>query len=417
MPPKRPAPARTNEGIFKQHRRKKLIIDGTHWNTAANRTIIDNAWNTFPVAQRPAEAARLRREYANLGPGQDFGDIGLPPGPGGGAGPGAGVQNQGQPAPGAPAPGAPAPPPTGGQAATGGQAGTGGQNAVAGGNQTAPATGTTTTDGHAVSAFASRAAWAQTDLTALPGRPLAAIATAPGDRDDDDSSNGSVSDKNSDIEDEKMMLEGDIDSDDDAVATARGEFAKTYRPEYMDKQWISVRTIGAGTFGVAQLWAARDNNRYITDRIAVKTSWTSADTWPDANLWYGNPRDVDARVPMEVKTMENLKGRRGGDKVVQALAWKVNDDRRLTHIIMNYCGVGDLEETLNRYVVKKLLIPEPFLWHVFDCLADACLLMKYGSTNREEKNDQWEQIVHKGAWARYPEHEPNTDRTSRHQTQ
>lgn len=168
--------------------------------------------------------------------------------------------------------------------------------------------------------------------------------------------------------------------------------------------WVHMKEIGAGGFGIANLYAQRNAQNEITDRILVKDSFHQAAEWGSILFWHGDPRDKLARKPMEIKAMEMLLGKPGGSEsvnpknIVQLRSQSVNHYQMSTRMIMNFCGLGSLRNLLEEYAAWGTSIPEPFIWHAFEALANACILMKYGNMGEQQTDRRvdWEQIVHKG---------------------
>ena len=69
---------------------------------------------------------------------------------------------------------------------------------------------------------------------------------------------------------------------------------------------------------------------------------------------------------------------------------------------MEYCPYGNLYVLLGGDVDQygepdknTYSIPEPALWSIFSNLGEACILLQYGSSDRDEGPDDWQSIVHR----------------------
>lgn len=66
----------------------------------------------------------------------------------------------------------------------------------------------------------------------------------------------------------------------------------------------------------------------------------------------------------------------------------------LTNNLGPYGDLHSLHETWN-LEIRQYPIPEPFLWHLFHCLAESCLIMIQGSYDTQEADLEWFEIVHR----------------------
>ncbi|EME83453.1 uncharacterized protein MYCFIDRAFT_196727 [Pseudocercospora fijiensis CIRAD86] len=195
---------------------------------------------------------------------------------------------------------------------------------------------------------------------------------------------------------------------DDAVTTnkpgnagkePRRKVAAANPPVSDDRTWVGQRYLGGGGYGTAHAYFALDNNGNIMARIVVKDSWITSSHWSSFWFWHKDPENSDDRIPVEVQAMLNMKDKAGSDGVVQHLFHEVYRERMAYRVIMSYCGHGNLFESTCHYADSKIkpkpFPPEPFVWAVFDALADVCLLLEFGSTDEAKAVENWKQIVHR----------------------
>lgn len=75
--------------------------------------------------------------------------------------------------------------------------------------------------------------------------------------------------------------------------------------------------------------------------------------------------------------------------------------RPLTYADMEFCPYGSLQDLIapgrdgSEVCHSHLNIPEEALWHIFQNLVDACLVLQYGAVEREDAVDDWRPIVHR----------------------
>ncbi|KXT16371.1 hypothetical protein AC579_5579, partial [Pseudocercospora musae] len=196
---------------------------------------------------------------------------------------------------------------------------------------------------------------------------------------------------------------------DNAVTTNKpGDAGKEPRrtvaaanPPFSDgRTWVGQRHLGGGGYGTAHAYFALDNkDEKISARIVVKDSWITTSHWNSFWFWHKDPENPDERIPVEVQAMLNTKDKTGSDGVVRHLFHEVYRERMAYRVIMGYCGHGNLYESICHYLDSKGRSkgtpPEPFVWAVFDALADVCLLLELGSTDEATAIEDWKQIVHR----------------------
>ncbi|KAI7654231.1 hypothetical protein KC318_g13721 [Hortaea werneckii] len=168
-----------------------------------------------------------------------------------------------------------------------------------------------------------------------------------------------------------------------------------------------------GEFAAApELWLKRDSAGLVIDRIVVKDSdfSTNRELWPSAGvIWTEDIRDITGRalIPTEVAALYNLRSRKGSETIIEARGWRVFptlltirfdnfpndedpifddlDDEAFNEVVRNFHRTRD--------EIARDWLPEPFLWHVFESLVIAGLLMERGELDPGPISF-WEQILH-----------------------
>lgn len=174
------------------------------------------------------------------------------------------------------------------------------------------------------------------------------------------------------------------------------------------------------------------DSRLLTSakRIVVKDSdfSTKRELWSSAGvIWTEDVRDIQGRalIPTEVAALYNLRSRKGSETIIEARGWRVFPTQLTIRLYTTYCPFGDLKQYIGWYsdnfpndedptfdglddeafneVVRdfhrtrderaRKWLPEPFLWHVFESLVIAGLLMERGELDPGPISF-WEQILH-----------------------
>ncbi|KAI7325306.1 hypothetical protein KC315_g7996 [Hortaea werneckii] len=197
-------------------------------------------------------------------------------------------------------------------------------------------------------------------------------------------------------------------------------------------KWVGGwRFASGGEFAAApELWLKRDSAGLVIDRIVVKDSdfSTNRELWSSAGvIWTEDVRDIQGRtlIPTEVAALYNLRSRKGSETIIEARGWRVFPTKLTIRLYTTYCPFGDLkqytgwysdnfpndedpifddldDEAFNEVVrdfhrtrdeIPRDWLPEPFLWHVFESLVIAGLLMERGELDPGPLSF-WEQILH-----------------------
>ena len=170
--------------------------------------------------------------------------------------------------------------------------------------------------------------------------------------------------------------------------------------------------LGGGGGGQAFLWLGVDRNRKILRRMVVKDCYVTAHQWGNVNHWYGDPRDVENRMHMEIKIHQVLRGRQGQEHCAEMLHSEVKDRRMFYRLYLTFYPHGDLGHLFKEYKEPPKrppgrkgkrqkeeppedFVPEPFLWSLLETLTEACLLLESGAVEEDEAIADWESIVHR----------------------
>ena len=104
--------------------------------------------------------------------------------------------------------------------------------------------------------------------------------------------------------------------------------------------WIRSRHLGAGSFGAASLYLKFSDSGNIINRVVVKDC-DYDQTAEKRHLWDGVEQKSmwttdhrGAKIPMEVATMFDLRGRIGSEYVVRILNWRMAEKRRLFRLYL-----------------------------------------------------------------------------------
>lgn len=156
--------------------------------------------------------------------------------------------------------------------------------------------------------------------------------------------------------------------------------------------WQCAKTLGGG-MSQAFLWVDVDDNGNIRRRVVRKDTPVDAARWADATRWHGDMRNPANRMPLEYYCQAVLQDRPETQYVVLALKCEVDLQKLLYRLYLPLCPYGNLHGLINRYRDNDILLPEPFLWRVFDVLAETGVIMEKGGFI--DQPDDWQEIVHR----------------------
>ena len=105
-----------------------------------------------------------------------------------------------------------------------------------------------------------------------------------------------------------------------------------------EKDWIGSWHLGAGSFGRAPMDAQLSNTGSIINRVVAKEcdfnrDKDTRDTW-DNDPSFSSKNDNKVKVPTEVLTMFDLRGKKGSEYVVKILNWRIATKRRLYRLYL-----------------------------------------------------------------------------------
>lgn len=121
--------------------------------------------------------------------------------------------------------------------------------------------------------------------------------------------------------------------------------------------WVGSWPLGSGTFGRAHLFVRQSGRGQICRRLVVKdcdyeSGTAQRDIWDLFDwFWVKDHRDQD--IPVEVKTMSDIRGKIGSEFIVRILNWRLAKDIRLYRIYLEVCIVNLLKcrQEANRVAV------------------------------------------------------------------
>jgi serine/threonine protein kinase len=196
-----------------------------------------------------------------------------------------------------------------------------------------------------------------------------------------------------------LQWQEEVGKNCDLILDGQQTLAKDYGLEGALPQgshWTGGWLIGSGGFAKAYLYVQHNDNGTITNRVVAKDSDHRGDAaWGTECNWFVEP-DRE-RIPMEVKTMFDLRGRLGSEYILKILNWRMSTKNRLLRIYTAFAPLGNMLQLVSQYDLAEENIPEPYLWHTFECLALAGILMERGDTDELEHNppSNWTPIVHR----------------------
>ena len=104
-------------------------------------------------------------------------------------------------------------------------------------------------------------------------------------------------------------------------------------PKPQGERWVGSWPLGSGTFGSTHLSIQQDENGQIRNRVVVKDcDYEDQEIWDQKLFWLKDHRDQD--IPVEVRTMSNLRGRIGSEFIVKLLSWRIAKERRLYRLYL-----------------------------------------------------------------------------------
>ncbi|KAK4541908.1 hypothetical protein LTR36_007272 [Oleoguttula mirabilis] len=208
-------------------------------------------------------------------------------------------------------------------------------------------------------------------------------------------------------------------------AAQKARIAASRQQFNMGPAWVGAWLFAdAGGQGEPALWVKQSASGTIADVTCGYQRHTFVEDARDDtyNSVSKDPRDRRALVPNEVLAMYRLRPLIGSENVVHIRNWRANDkDNDKYRVYMEFCPHGDLNQFAEWYLTQLALKPdesveqyadrrsefhrrtrdeidrpfvaELFIWHTFECLAIAGLLMEQGSRQADPIN-AWRLILH-----------------------
>ncbi|KAK5137948.1 hypothetical protein LTR08_005744 [Meristemomyces frigidus] len=166
-------------------------------------------------------------------------------------------------------------------------------------------------------------------------------------------------------------------------------------------QWEGAWMMGSGGLSTTGLFLRYDLANFIDHRTMAKDTRMSRQQWSSAEFIDGNVRDARGRMPLETAchaAMATVRSRSSSGLPAPAAPQRlvpnlysctVSDPTRTYSLYMEYCPFGDLAGMIRRYTEADEYIPEPFLWYVFQTLAEAGIAMERGSQSLIASVRRW----------------------------
>lgn len=163
--------------------------------------------------------------------------------------------------------------------------------------------------------------------------------------------------------------------EDDARAREEGNNTKV-------TQWIQKREIAEGGFARVYLWEKKSIDGGPSLRMAVKDSQPSY-------FW----QDYHAEGTL-IRKLNNT----GCKNVITVLDWLYKpaspSHDAFIRTCYEYAEHGDLADVIRFYKAYQLVIPEAFIWHVFQSTANALCYCRHGTNKSNTTIPNWHNIIH-----------------------
>jgi len=139
----------------------------------------------------------------------------------------------------------------------------------------------------------------------------------------------------------------------------------------------------------------------------VKGTNLAKDEYPE--YWAKDPRPSTKgsdKLSVEAVSKYNLRNRQGASSVVSIRNFRLDTPRSFLRLYLEHCSYGALGMLVGGYTGQDgylqrraegqypAWLPEPFLWHTFECLAMAGQLMRSGDLE-DNPFIAWDPIVHR----------------------
>lgn len=159
-----------------------------------------------------------------------------------------------------------------------------------------------------------------------------------------------------------------------------------------DDGWHCYRLLGAGSFGTAAVWKRTDADGKLLDEVVVKEDRKKG------RSKYPDDAAVIRSFPEEAEVMQALNTQDASGNIVHMRGYKLflrmprADQRKhrdpVVHnefhrFYLEYAPYGTLKNLAVRYRAFNRYLPELFLWHVFNSLARAAVVLEGPEENDE----------------------------------
>ena len=158
--------------------------------------------------------------------------------------------------------------------------------------------------------------------------------------------------------------------------------------------WFPVKVLSDRSANTAHLWVDVDPiSMKIKDRVVRKDTAFAKSDLKDGTRWMSEGSIPRVGRPMEYHLQRKLNDLPGSRCIAEARKCEVDMQRFVYRLYLTYYQYGDLAGLIERYMTENVLIPEPFLWRVFEALVETGLLMEQGGVKMGHAS--WEEIVHR----------------------
>ena len=162
--------------------------------------------------------------------------------------------------------------------------------------------------------------------------------------------------------------------------------------------WVAQQDL-VGGLSNAWLWVRVNGLGTIMDRVVRKDTYMRSSEWCDVRRWQGDPTDENMRDPLEVRIHEDLAGINGANVVQLKEPYNQNlhiwNADMMYRMLIAWCPYGDLHSLIAEYRNRVEPIPEPAIWYIFECLAEAGIAMELGRISPDDAPEHWTEVIHR----------------------
>jgi hypothetical protein len=204
--------------------------------------------------------------------------------------------------------------------------------------------------------------------------------------------------------------------------------------EDADAGWKGIKLLGQGTYGWAGLWVKTDRTRNIIDRMVVKEALP--EDWDDSRQWRNKlPREIDIHKKIDKQRLG--RGSPAFRHLIRHRGYRLMMRQQRYRLFLDLYESGDLYHAVKEWFdyptklgpegekekskapetqtaensevgensgtapkepeesKEQQILSEDFLWHVFRCLVDACLILQNGDEPADsDPLEGWKPITH-----------------------